>query len=118
MRLRPAVGPSRRSPEDNPAGTTETPIRKGVFFASHDAASPPLGRLHSRGRQVDQVRARWRGVLREGVIINTELTGATYPCQALPPGRTSPNPELGLTEGMGAGAGVGSGAGAALPAAP
>jgi hypothetical protein len=66
---------------------------------------------------VDQVRTRWRGVLREEVIINAELTRPTYPC-ALPPGRTSPNPELGLTEGMGAGAGVSSGAGAALPAAP
>jgi hypothetical protein len=67
---------------------------------------------------VDEIRARGCGVLREGVIINAELTRATYPCQALPPGRTSPNPELGLTEGMGAGASVGSGAGAALPAAP
>ena len=41
-----------------------------------------------------------------------ELTRATYPCQALPPGRTSPDTELGLTEGMGAGAGVSVGAGA------
>jgi hypothetical protein len=59
---------------------------------------------------VDEVRARWRGVLREGEIINAELTRATYPCRALPPGRTNPNTELGLTEGMGAGAGVGAGA--------
>jgi hypothetical protein len=53
-----------------------------------------------------------------GVIINAELTRATYLCRALPPGRTSPNTELGLAEGMGAGAGVGTGAGAVLPAAP